>query len=59
MVEVKINQITRYLTIAVAAVQGIAYIVQLKSSKADALYAMQQGAPISIATFTFISGCYT
>jgi preprotein translocase subunit SecY len=51
----KINQITRYLTIAVAAVQGIAYIVQLKSSKADALYAMQQGAPISIATFTFLA----
>ena len=51
----KINQITRYLTIAVSAVQAIAYIVQLKSSKADALYALQQGAPISVATFTFIA----
>jgi preprotein translocase subunit SecY len=51
----KINQITRYLTIAVSGVQAIAYIVQLKSSKADALYALQQGAPISVATFTFIA----
>ncbi len=51
----KINQITRYLTIAVSAVQAIAYIVQLKSSKADAVYALQQGAPMSIATFTFIA----
>jgi len=51
----KINQITRYLTIAVSGVQAIAYIVQLKSSKADALYALQQGAPISVAMFTFIA----
>jgi preprotein translocase subunit SecY len=51
----KINQITRYLTIAVAGVQAVAYIVQLKSSKGDALYAMQQGAPISITFFTFIA----
>ena len=51
----KINQITRYLTIAVSGVQAIAYIVQLKSSKTDAIYALQQGAPISIATFTFIA----
>jgi len=51
----KINQITRYLTIAVSAVQGVAYIVQLKASKADAIYAMQQGAPMSVATFTFIA----
>jgi len=51
----KINQITRYLTIAVAGVQAVAYIVQLKSSKADALYAMQQGAPISVGFFTFIA----
>ncbi len=51
----KINQITRYLTIAVSGVQAIAYIVQLKSSKADALYALQHGAPISVATFTFIA----
>lgn len=41
----KINQITRYLTIAVSGVQAIAYIVQLKSSKTDAIYALQQGAP--------------
>ena len=51
----KINQITRYLTIAVSGVQAIAYIVQLKSSKAEAIYALQQGAPISVATFTFIA----
>ncbi len=51
----KINQITRYLTIAVSAVQGIAYIVQLKSSKADALYALQQGGAMSETTFTFIA----
>lgn len=51
----KINQITRYLTIAVSGVQAIAYIVQLKSSKTDAIYALQQGAPISVTTFTFIA----
>ncbi|MFM9944217.1 MAG: preprotein translocase subunit SecY [Bacteroidia bacterium] len=51
----KINQITRYLTIAVAGVQAIAYIVQLKSSKGDAIYALQQGAPMSVAAFTFIA----
>lgn len=51
----KINQITRYLTIAVSGVQAIAYIVQLKSTKADALYALQQGGPMSVASFTFIA----
>ncbi len=51
----KINQITRYLTIAVSAVQGIAYLVQLKSSKADAIYALQQGAPMSEFSFTLVA----
>lgn len=51
----KINQITRYLTIAVSGVQAIAYIVQLKSSKADALYALQQGGSMSVTSFTFIA----
>lgn len=51
----KMNQITRYLTIAVSAVQAVAYIVQLKSSKGDALYALQQNAPLSVGFFTFIA----
>jgi preprotein translocase subunit SecY len=51
----KINQITRYLTIAVAGVQAIAYVVQLKSSKGDALYAMQQGGILTPTMFTFIA----
>jgi preprotein translocase subunit SecY len=51
----KINQITRYLTIAVSGVQAIAYIVQLKSTKTDALYALQQGSMMSVTVFTFIA----
>ena len=51
----KINQITRYLTIAVSGVQAIAYIVQLKSTKTDALYALQQGSVMSVTAFTFIA----
>lgn len=51
----KINQITRYLTILVSAVQAVAYIVQLKSTKADAIYALQQNAPISVFSFTLLA----
>ena len=51
----KINQITRYLTILVSAVQAVAYIVQLKSTKADAIYALQQNAPISMFSFTLLA----
>ncbi|MCB9252470.1 MAG: preprotein translocase subunit SecY [Flavobacteriales bacterium] len=51
----KINQITRYLTIAVSGVQAAAYLVQLKSSKGDALYAMMPNAPLSMTTFTILA----
>lgn len=39
----KINLITRYLTIAITAVQGIAYLVNLKQTKAAAILAGADG----------------
>ncbi|MCC6722158.1 MAG: preprotein translocase subunit SecY [Bacteroidia bacterium] len=51
----KINQITRYLTILVSGVQAIAYIVQLKATKGDAIYALQQSASMSVFTFTLLA----
>lgn len=49
----KINLITRYLTIAITAVQAMAYLVNLKATKADALLT-QAGGGMSWTLFLVV-----
>jgi preprotein translocase subunit SecY len=54
----KINQITRYLTIAITTVQAVAYLVNLKATKAAAIMALGDGAAMSYG-FYMTSGVIT
>ncbi|MBR9860127.1 preprotein translocase subunit SecY [bacterium] len=47
----KLNLITRYLTIAITAVQGFAYLVNLKSEKAAAIISVTDPTVMGDATF--------
>lgn len=56
----RINAITRYLTIAITAVQGLAYLINLKSEKANALMsnvgALSEFSFFIIGTLVLVAG---
>lgn len=51
----KINQITRYLTIAITAVQSIGFLVNLKSENPGAIISAMDGSGVSDFMFMFTS----
>ncbi|MFN7312133.1 MAG: preprotein translocase subunit SecY [Bacteroidota bacterium] len=51
----KINQITRYLTIAITAVQSIGFLVNLKTENPGAIISAMEGSGVSDFMFMFTS----
>lgn len=51
----KINQITRYLTIAITAVQSIGFLVNLKTENPGAIISATEGSGVSDFMFMFTS----
>ncbi|MFY0643800.1 MAG: preprotein translocase subunit SecY [Bacteroidia bacterium] len=52
----KINLITRYLTIAITGVQGMAYLVNLKATKAEALMGMNWTMFLTVGVVVLVAG---
>jgi len=51
----KINQITRYLTIAITAVQSVGFLVNLKTENPGAIISAMEGSGVSDFMFMFTS----